>query len=117
MEKKIDFEKALKKLEEITTKLENGNLSLDESLQLFEEGVKLSRVCEKKLLEAENKIIILQSIDNVEEFEKKEILNQSEIREEVNFEIKKDSELSIEEKNKKSKKKVNEKLEQGTLPF
>ena len=46
-----DFETALKRLEEIVKKLENGELSLDSALQLFEEGIKLSRFCHTKLEE------------------------------------------------------------------
>ena len=54
-----DFETALKRLEEIVRKLENGELSLDSALQLFEEGIKLSRFCHTKLEEAERRVEIL----------------------------------------------------------
>jgi exodeoxyribonuclease VII small subunit len=54
-----DFEAALAKLEEIVKKLENGELSLDSALELFEEGVKLSRFCHTKLEEAERRVEIL----------------------------------------------------------
>jgi len=54
------FEKAIEELEQIVAKLEKGNLSLEESLKLFEEGIKLSRFCNNKLEEAERKIEILQ---------------------------------------------------------
>jgi exodeoxyribonuclease VII small subunit len=54
-----DFETSLKKLEEIVKKLENGELSLDSALELFEEGVKLSRFCHTKLEEAERRVEIL----------------------------------------------------------
>jgi exodeoxyribonuclease VII small subunit len=56
MSKKINFENALKRLEQIVQRLESGDLSLDESLRLFEEGVELSRLCTKKLSEAEAKV-------------------------------------------------------------
>lgn len=56
MSKKVNFENALKRLEQIVQKLESGDLSLDESLKLFEEGVELSRLCTKKLSEAEGKV-------------------------------------------------------------
>lgn len=56
MVKSGSFEKSLEKLEEIVSKLEDGDLSLDESLKLFEEGVKLSRECQEKLASAERKI-------------------------------------------------------------
>lgn len=54
------FEKAIEELEQIVAKLEKGNLSLEESLKLFEEGIKLSRFCNNKLEEAERKIETLQ---------------------------------------------------------
>ncbi|MBE9546634.1 MAG: exodeoxyribonuclease VII small subunit [Proteobacteria bacterium] len=53
------FEEALKKLEEIVRKMESGDLTLEESLKSFEEGVSLSRFCAKKLDEAERRIDIL----------------------------------------------------------
>jgi exodeoxyribonuclease VII small subunit len=53
------FEDAFQKLESIVNKLEDGNLSLEESLKAFEEGVRLSRLCSKKLDEAEKKVEIL----------------------------------------------------------
>ena len=55
----IKFEKALKRLEEIVEKLEKGDLDLDKSLEIFEEGIKMSRICSQKLKEAEKKIEIL----------------------------------------------------------
>ena len=54
-----DFETALKKLEDIVKRLENGELSLDSALELFEEGIKLSRFCHTKLEEAERRVEIL----------------------------------------------------------
>jgi len=51
-----EFENAFKKLEGIVAKLENEEISLDESLKLFEEGVTLSRFCHSKLEEIEKKI-------------------------------------------------------------
>jgi exodeoxyribonuclease VII small subunit len=58
------FEDAFRKLESIVKKLENGNLSLEESLKAFEEGVRLSRFCSKKLDEAEKKVEILLKDSN-----------------------------------------------------
>ena len=46
----IKFEKALSRLETIVTELEAGELSLDDSLKIFEEGVKLSKTCLKMLV-------------------------------------------------------------------
>ncbi len=57
MELKVkDFESALKSLEEIVVQLEGGDLPLDKALELFEEGVKISRFCNTKLEEAERKV-------------------------------------------------------------
>jgi exodeoxyribonuclease VII small subunit len=53
------FENNLKKLEAITRKLENEDISLDESIALFEEGVKLVKILQCKLNEAERKVEIL----------------------------------------------------------
>jgi len=57
--KKPDFEHSLARLEEIVRKLESANLSLDEAMKLFEEGVQLSRDCQKHLEQAEGKVEIL----------------------------------------------------------
>jgi exodeoxyribonuclease VII small subunit len=60
MELKVkDFESALQSLEDIVARLEAGDLPLDRALELFEEGVKLSRYCSSKLDEAERKVEIL----------------------------------------------------------
>lgn len=56
---KEKFEEALKKLEKIVSRLEEGEISLEESLKLFEEGIRLSRFCNQKLDEAEKKVEIL----------------------------------------------------------
>jgi exodeoxyribonuclease VII small subunit len=53
------FEDALNKLEKIVSKLEEGDIPLEESLKLFEEGIRLSRFCNQKLDEAEKKVEIL----------------------------------------------------------
>ena len=53
------YEDALKELESIVQQLEHGDIPLEESLKLFEKGVKLSRFCAKKLDEAEKKVEIL----------------------------------------------------------
>lgn len=59
----MDFEKKLSRLEEIVVKMEKGDVSLDDSLRLFEEGIKLSRECNQKLSEAELKIKKLVGFD------------------------------------------------------
>ncbi|MBQ7799558.1 MAG: exodeoxyribonuclease VII small subunit [Oscillospiraceae bacterium] len=55
-ENKMTFEDAMKRIEEIVSKLENGNSSLDESLELFEEATKLCAFCNKRLETAEQKV-------------------------------------------------------------
>lgn len=63
MDNKISFEEAFAKLQEISDKMEKESLTLDESIALFEEGVKLSAYCSKILEEAKQKITKLsQSI-------------------------------------------------------
>jgi exodeoxyribonuclease VII small subunit len=57
--KKKSFEEALAKLEQITKELEEGDLSLEESLQYFDEGVKLAEQCNSRLNEAQKKIELL----------------------------------------------------------
>ncbi len=56
-----DFEKAFKDLERIVQRLEGEELSLDDSLRLFEEGIRLSRFCHQKLEEVEKKIELILS--------------------------------------------------------
>ncbi len=53
------FEASIEKLEQIVNDLESGDLSLEESIKKFEEGVKLSKTCSKKLDETEKKISVL----------------------------------------------------------
>lgn len=57
--KKPDFERSLARLEEVVRRLESPQLSLDEAMKLFEEGVVLSRECQKQLEEAEGRVEIL----------------------------------------------------------
>lgn len=57
--KEIKFEEALAKLEKLVADLEGGNLSLEESLKRYEEGIELSRLCLKKLETAKKKVEIL----------------------------------------------------------
>ncbi|MDO8526382.1 MAG: exodeoxyribonuclease VII small subunit [Deltaproteobacteria bacterium] len=52
----VKFETAVEKLEGIVRKLESGDLTLEESLKSFEEGIGLARVCEKLLQEAKGKV-------------------------------------------------------------
>lgn len=66
--KELPFEEAMKQLEDIATKLEKGNLNLDESVATFEEGMKLSEQCSKLLESAEKRItVLLKDGDKVKE--------------------------------------------------
>lgn len=58
------FEDAVKRLEEISKRLEGDNITLDESVKLYEEGMKLSKFCSDKIANAENKIKILKKTEN-----------------------------------------------------
>ena len=69
MSEEISFEEALTQLEEAVAQLEQGDaLTLDESLQAFEEGVRLTRLCRQKLDAAELRVQQLVEVDE-EEFE------------------------------------------------
>jgi exodeoxyribonuclease VII small subunit len=56
MSKTIDFEKSLKRLERIVQELEKGNLSLDEALKRYEEGIEFAKGCSKVLKEAKSRV-------------------------------------------------------------
>lgn len=56
MAKELKYEQAVSRLEEIIAVLEQSDVSLDEALELFEEGTKLTALCNKKLNEAKQKI-------------------------------------------------------------
>lgn len=55
----ISFETAMQELEQLVARLEQGELSLDQSLKDFERGVALTRICQRALTEAEQKVQIL----------------------------------------------------------
>lgn len=57
--KKIDFEASLGQLEKLVAQMEEGDLTLEQSLKAFEEGVKLTRECQQTLAEAEQKVQLL----------------------------------------------------------
>ena len=60
-EQTFDFEKALENLEQLVTAMEDGELSLEESLKAFEKGIKLTRECQSALQKAEQKVQTLIS--------------------------------------------------------
>lgn len=70
MENKATFEQALNRLEEIVRKLESGDVSLDESIAIYQEGILLSKQCSDMLQEAEGKVlsIVNKEQDIIEEF-------------------------------------------------
>ncbi len=64
--KKMNFEASLKRLEEIANLLESSTISLNESMELFEEGVALSKECSRLLQTAKQKIITLTEAESEE---------------------------------------------------
>ena len=59
MKKNVSFEEAFNTLEELVDRLEDGGLSLDESMETFEEAVKLVKLCNAKIEQAEQKVKML----------------------------------------------------------
>ncbi len=64
-EKSLDFEQAMERLESLVNQMENGNLSIEQSLQSFEEGIRLTRQCQKILEDAEQKVKVLTEENGV----------------------------------------------------
>lgn len=67
-DKKMTFEKAVKRIEEIVTMLEKGDVALDKSLALFQEGAGLVKQCSKELDDAEQKLSLLVKGENGPEY-------------------------------------------------
>ncbi|MBT4838406.1 MAG: exodeoxyribonuclease VII small subunit [Methylococcales bacterium] len=63
---KISFENAFEELENLIIQMEQGNLSLDQSLKNFERGIELTRFCQKELQDAEQKVQILSTKETQE---------------------------------------------------
>lgn len=61
MSEKMTFEQALARLEEIVAKLEQGNISLEESLTIYQEGMLLSKTCSQMLQEVEGKVMAVMN--------------------------------------------------------
>ena len=74
--KEIKFEEAMDRLEEIVNSLENGEFSLDDSLELFEEGVKLVKFCNNKLEKIEGSVKKLINING--EMVEEDFINNNE---------------------------------------
>ncbi len=81
----MKFEDALKKLEKIVGELENGNISLDEALEKYEEGIRLSKVCAKKLEVAKKKVEILLKAEDgsleLKPFDEKSVDDEEDAKE------------------------------------
>jgi exodeoxyribonuclease VII small subunit len=71
---RFDFESALEELEALVTKLEKGDLPLEESLKEFERGVALTRSCQKELKEAEQKVNLLTEKGEEQDFDEHDIV-------------------------------------------
>ncbi len=69
MAEKFNFEKAMARLQEIVTKLESGEETLESSMKLFEEGAELSALCYKTLEQAEQKVTELTKLQEEPEHE------------------------------------------------
>ncbi len=69
MEKKLNFEEAIKQLAEIVKSLESGEVPLDESIALYEKGMKLSKQCTELLENAEQKVRFLQQNEGINDDE------------------------------------------------
>ena len=78
MKKNLTFEEAMEALELAVAKLENGSLSLDESLVQFEEAVKLIKYCNDKISVAEQKVRILIEGEGGEISDKNFVANENE---------------------------------------
>ncbi len=63
------FEESLQELEQIVEQMEQGDISLEQSLKAFERGIKLTRICQKALQEAEQKVQILLEKDGQQTLE------------------------------------------------
>jgi exodeoxyribonuclease VII small subunit len=66
MDEQLSFEEALKQLEKITQTMEEGGLRLEEAIGLFEEGMRLAKICNEQLNAAELKISQLQTLPEQE---------------------------------------------------
>jgi len=85
----IRFEEALDKLENIVGDLESGNLNLDDSIKRYEEGMKLSELCYKKLQEIQKKVEVLVK-DSSGKLSAKDFKKQKTSEEEPSAEEKKE---------------------------
>ena len=66
MKKDVSFEQAMEKLEVLVEKLSTGNLTLDETIKTYQEGMSLSEFCQSKLSDAEGRVLKITNKDNGE---------------------------------------------------
>lgn len=66
-ENKLSFEEAVKKLEDIVAKLEEEDVPLEKAIDYYQEGMKLSKLCDEKLQEAQEKVTQILNDNNEEE--------------------------------------------------
>lgn len=78
----MNFEEAIEKLEKITQDLEEGNLSLEESLKKFEEGMRLVNFCEQKLEEVEKRVKLLMKENGKLKLESWQLPRENKVEEE-----------------------------------
>ncbi len=104
MAEELKFEKAMERLEKIVSELESGEISLEEAIKKYEEGVKLSRSCMEKLSQAERKVEILTKALN------------GELKKEP-FDLEEDADTGALKKTRKKSQPKNETEEddEGTL--
>lgn len=69
MEKKLTYEQAMARLDEIITILENNKASLDESINLYQEGVELAAYCDSKLKNVEDKVTKIYTSNGLEDYQ------------------------------------------------
>lgn len=74
-EQEIDFEEAMKQLEEIVSQLEHGDVPLEKAIDLFQTGMKLSQLCGQKLAQVERKIEMI--VEEGGEIQKKPFTSQA----------------------------------------
>ncbi|ADQ46530.1 exodeoxyribonuclease VII, small subunit [Caldicellulosiruptor kronotskyensis 2002] len=63
VQKDIKFEDAMKRLEEIVKSLEDGNLSLEEAIELYEEGIRLTKICNDILRSVEKRVVLIEKLN------------------------------------------------------
>ena len=114
VKEKITFEIGLQKLEKIVSELEQANVPLEQALNLYEEGIKLSQFCSSQLKTAERKVELLEEKDG--ELKSKPFLDLSETSSNSNSEsdneledglgLEEDQEFESEQSNEKSQEQL-----------